>query len=44
MTVFSEAAKTHKGKMLFSFSGVKEGIQERLAEFMGVTDDDGQNI
>lgn len=40
MTTFAEAAKTHKGKILFSYSGVTEGIQERLAEFMGVTKDD----
>lgn len=38
--VFEEAAKAHKGKMLFSYSGVSEGIQERLAEFIGVTADD----
>jgi protein disulfide-isomerase A1 len=37
MTVFSEAATTHKGKMLFSYADVTGGIQERLAEFMGVT-------
>jgi len=36
MTVFAEAAKTHKGKMLFAYSAVSGGIQERLAEFMGV--------
>lgn len=38
--VFEEAAKAHKGKMLFSYSGVSDGIQERLAEFIGVTADD----
>jgi protein disulfide-isomerase A1 len=37
MTVFADAAKAHKGKMLFSYSGVSDGIQERLAEFVGVT-------
>lgn len=37
MTVYSEAAKTHKGKMLFAYADVSGGIQERLAEFMGVT-------
>ena len=37
MKVFEEAAKAHKGKILFSYSGITEGIQERLAEFMGVT-------
>lgn len=40
MTVFEEAAKAHKGKMLFSYSGVEKGIQEKLSEFMGVTKDD----
>jgi len=39
MTTFKEAATAHKGKMLFSFSDVSGGIQERLAEFMGVTKD-----
>jgi len=37
MNVFTEAAKTHKGKMLFSYADITGGIQERLAEFMGVT-------
>lgn len=40
MKTFEEAAKAHKGKMLFAYSGVKDGIQERLAEFMGVTEND----
>merc|ERR1712032_1033451 len=31
--------KAHKGKMLFAYSDVSGGIQERLAEFMGVTKD-----
>ena len=39
MTVFKEAALANKGKVLFSFSGVSDGIQEKLAEFMGVTKD-----
>lgn len=37
---FEEAAHAHKGKILFSHSGVTDGIQERLAEFIGVTADD----
>lgn len=37
MKTFDEAAKAHKGKMLFSYAGVSQGIQEKLAEFMGVT-------
>lgn len=36
MTTFENAAKANKGKMLFSFSDVSGGIQEKLAEFMGV--------
>lgn len=40
MTVYEDAAKANKGKMLFSFAGVEKGIQEKLAEFMGVTKDD----
>lgn len=40
MKTYEEAAKTHKGKILFSHSGISEGIQERLAEFMGVTQAD----
>ena len=39
MTTFADAAKAHKGKMLFAYSDVSGGIQERLAEFMGVTKD-----
>lgn len=37
MATFKEAATAHKGKMLFSYSDVSGGIQERLAEFMGVS-------
>jgi protein disulfide-isomerase A1 len=39
MKVYEEAAKKLKGQFLFAISGVKDGIQERLAEFMGVTED-----
>lgn len=35
--VYEEAAKANKGKMLFAWAGISEGIQERLAEFIGVT-------
>jgi 23S rRNA pseudoU1915 N3-methylase RlmH len=37
---YEEAAKTNKGKILFAYGGISEGIQERLAEFMGVVKDD----
>jgi protein disulfide-isomerase A1 len=36
--VFAEAAKELKGEILFVVSGVKEGIQQRLSEFIGVTE------
>jgi len=38
--VFDEAANTMKGEILFVNSGVSEGIQARLAEFVGVTAED----
>jgi protein disulfide-isomerase A1 len=34
--VFTEAASSLKGKILFVVSGVTEGIQQRLGEFIGV--------
>jgi len=34
-TVFAEAAKAHKGQVLFSTSAVSRGIQEKLGEFQG---------
>lgn len=37
--VFAEAAKAHKGKILFVRSGATEGIQAKLSEFVGVTQD-----
>uniref|UniRef100_A0A7S3CQC5 Protein disulfide-isomerase n=1 Tax=Strombidium rassoulzadegani TaxID=1082188 RepID=A0A7S3CQC5_9SPIT len=39
MKTFEEAALAHKGKMLFSYSDISDGIQSRIAEFMGVTKD-----
>jgi len=39
MTTFKDAAKAHKGKMLFAWADAVGGIQERLAEFMGVSKD-----
>jgi len=38
--VFTKAANANKGKILFSTSGVTKGIQQRLAEFVGVTEKD----
>jgi protein disulfide-isomerase A1 len=37
---FAAAANAHKGKILFSHSGIAAGIQERLGEFIGVTKND----
>lgn len=34
--VFAEAASTLKGEILFVVSGVTDGIQQRLGEFIGV--------
>lgn len=34
--LFAEAATAHKGKILFSYSDGTVGIQEKLAEFMGI--------
>jgi len=39
METFKDAAKANKGKMLYSYSDVSDGIQQRLAEFMGITED-----
>jgi len=39
MATFEEAAKANKGKMLFSYAGVSDGIQQRLAEFMGISEE-----
>ena len=36
--VFADAAQTLKGEILFVVSGIHEGIQGRLAEFIGVDD------
>ena len=40
LTVLTQASKELKGKILFAHSGVKDGIQQRLGEFVGVTDKD----
>lgn len=39
-STFAEAAKELKGEILFVTSGVSDGIQERFAEFIGVTKED----
>lgn len=36
--IFAQAAKELKGEILFVVSGVKDGIQSRLAEFIGVVE------
>lgn len=40
MQTYFEAAKTHKGKILFAYLDISEGIQKRIGEFLGVTDND----
>jgi len=42
--VFEEAAVAHKGKILFSYAGTANQIQGKLAEFMGVTEEDFPTI
>lgn len=37
---YEEAAKKFKGKMLFSYAGTANQIQGKLAEFIGVTEED----
>jgi protein disulfide-isomerase A1 len=36
LSVYSKAAEAGKGKILYAYSGVTDGIQQRLAEFVGV--------
>lgn len=38
--VVEKAATEHKGRIIFAHSGVSEGIQQRLAEFVGTTEED----
>jgi protein disulfide-isomerase A1 len=38
--VVGQAAEAHKGTLIFAHSGVSEGIQQRLAEFVGTTEED----
>eukprot|EP00344_Euplotes_crassus_P005811 CAMPEP_0196998732 /NCGR_PEP_ID=MMETSP1380-20130617/4049_1 /TAXON_ID=5936 /ORGANISM="Euplotes crassus, Strain CT5" /LENGTH=481 /DNA_ID=CAMNT_0042415407 /DNA_START=35 /DNA_END=1480 /DNA_ORIENTATION=- len=38
--VVAKAAGTHKGRIIFAHSGVSDGIQQRLAEFVGTTEAD----
>lgn len=40
MASFVEAAKDHKGKILFVYSDIEEGLQAKIANQMGVTSDD----
>lgn len=39
-TAFADAAKELKGEILFVTSGVTEGIQARLADFLGTVKED----
>jgi hypothetical protein len=38
MKTFEDADKANKGQMLFAYSDIAEGIQERLAEFIGTNE------
>ena len=40
MQTYFEAAKAHKGKILFAYLDIADGIQKRIGEFLGVTDND----
>lgn len=40
MKTYLEAAKAHKGKILFSYLDIQQGIQKRVGEFLGLTDAD----
>ena len=40
LTAYGKAAEEGKGKILYAHSGVSDGIQSRLAEFVGVTAED----
>jgi len=40
MKTYLEAAKVHKGKILFAYLDIHQGIQKRIGEFLGVTDSD----
>jgi len=40
MNTYFEAAKVHKGKILFSYLDIHQGIQKRIGEFLGLTDAD----
>ena len=40
MGSFVEAAKDHKGKILFAYSDIEDGLQAKIAKQIGVTSDD----
>lgn len=40
LSAYSKAAEAGKGQILYAHSGVSDGIQSRLAEFVGVTAED----
>lgn len=37
LDAYQKAAQSGKGRIFFSYSGISEGIQQRLAEFVGVS-------
>jgi len=38
VATFKEAALANKGKAAFAYSGIEEGLQEGIAEYLGVTE------
>ena len=44
VTIFNEVAKERKGDLTFSKSTIKEGLGERLSEYLGITDDDNNSV
>ena len=44
MTKFNEVAKERKGAIIFAKSTIKEGLGERLSEYLGITEADNNSI
>ena len=44
VTNFNEVAKERKGAMTFSKSTIKEGLGERLSEYLGITEADNNSV
>jgi len=44
VTMFNEVAKERKGALTFSKSTIKEGLGERLSEYLGITEADNNSV